>query len=120
MIPGEIIAAADKIVLNAGRATVTLDVSNKGDRPVQVGSHFHFFEVNKLLDFDRAAAYGMRLDIPSGTSVRFEPGETRSVQLCAIGGRGRVFGLNNLCCDQANESTLATSLETARLRGFIG
>ena len=82
------------IEINAGRPVATIEVANTGDRAVQVGSHFHFFEVNKALRFDRDAAYGMRLDIPSGTSVRFEPGDTQHVDLVAIGGDRRVFGAN--------------------------
>ena len=93
---GEIIPADREIVLNEGKKTTKILVANKGDRPVQVGSHFHFFEVNKCLSFDREAAYGYHLDIPSGTSVRFEPGEEKEVQLTEMGGRKRVFGLNDL------------------------
>jgi urease beta subunit len=96
MIPGEYLLAADPIELNAGRATRTIEVSNRGDRPVQVGSHCHFFEVNRWLRFDRAAAYGMRLNIAAGTAVRFEPGDTREVELVAIGGTREVVGLNQL------------------------
>jgi urease beta subunit len=94
MIPGEYFLEAGPIDINAGRETRRLEVSNRGDRPVQVGSHFHFFEVNGALAFDRAAAYGMRLDIPAGTAVRFEPGDTREVELVAIGGTREVIGLN--------------------------
>jgi urease beta subunit len=119
MIPGEIISKNKEIILNKNRKTISLTISNRGDRPIQVGSHFHFFETNKLLGFDRAAAYGMRLDIPSGTSVRFEPGDSKTVQLVEIGGRKRVFGLNNLTAGQASESTLEAALETARQKGFI-
>src|SRR5258708_15039508 len=86
MIPGEYFLAAEPIELNAGRATARIEVSNRGDRPVQVGSHCHFFEVNRWLAFDRAAAYGMRLNVAAGTAVRFEPGDTREVELVAIGG----------------------------------
>ena len=96
MIPGEYLLASDPIELNAGRATRTIEVSNRGDRPVQIGSHCHFFEVNRWLAFDRAAAYGMRLNVPAGTAVRFEPGDTREVELVAIGGRREVHGLNGL------------------------
>jgi urease beta subunit len=96
MIPGEYLLAAEPIELNAGRATVRIEVSNRGDRPVQVGSHCHFFEVNRWLAFDRAAAYGMRLNVAAGTAVRFEPGDTRDVELVAIGGTRDVFGLNQL------------------------
>jgi len=96
MIPGEYFLASDPIELNAGRATRRITVSNRGDRPVQVGSHCHFFEVNRWLAFDRAAAYGMRLNIAAGTAVRFEPGDTREVQLVALAGTREVFGLNEL------------------------
>lgn len=118
MIPGEVITLDREIILNEGRDTCSLEIKNKGDRPIQVGSHFHFFEVNKLLTFDREKAYGMCLDIPSGTSVRFEPGETKTVNLVAVAGSKRFFGLNNLTQGQANDSTLATSLNTAKLKGF--
>ncbi len=96
MIPGEYLLGHDPIEINAGRPTRRLEVSNTGDRPVQVGSHFHFLEVNRSLVFDRAAAYGMRLNIASGTAVRFEPGDTREVELVAIGGSREVIGLNRL------------------------
>ena len=96
MIPGEYLLDVDPIELNAGRPTKRIIVSNRGDRPVQVGSHCHFFEVNRWLDFDRAAAYGMRLNVAAGTAVRFEPGDTREVELVAIGGTREVFGLNQL------------------------
>jgi urease subunit beta len=96
MIPGEYFLASDAIELNAGRPTVRIEVSNHGDRPVQVGSHFHFFEVNRALVFDRQSARGMRLNIPAGTAVRFEPGDTKEVELVAIGGTREVYGLNGL------------------------
>ncbi len=92
MIPGEIIPAAGSIDLNAGRETVEIDVSNTGDRPIQVGSHYHFFETNDALAFDRAKARGFRLDIPAGTAVRFEPGQTRRVRLVAYAGSRVVQG----------------------------
>ena len=92
MIPGEIITAGGDIILNADRATVTLEVANTGDRPVQVGSHYHFFETNPALRFDRAKARGMRLDIAAGTAVRFEPGQTRRVALVALAGGRAVYG----------------------------
>lgn len=95
-VPGEVATAPGQIELNAGRATVTLEVTNTGDRPVQVGSHYHFIETNAGLVFDRERAYGMRLDIPAGTAVRFEPGETRRVQLVAIAGERIIYGGNNL------------------------
>ena len=94
MIPGEVMAAEGEIELNAGRAAITLTVANTGDRPVQVGSHYHFAETNSALDFDRTAARGHRLDIAAGTAVRFEPGQTREVQLVPYGGVGEVRGFN--------------------------
>jgi urease subunit gamma/beta len=90
--PGEVITAAGEIELNAGRAAITLTVSNSGDRPVQVGSHYHFYETNAALKFDREKARGMRLDIPAGTGVRFEPGQTRDVKLIAVEGERKIFG----------------------------
>jgi urease subunit beta len=92
MIPGELFPAKGEIELNAGLPTVTMDVANTGDRPIQVGSHYHFFETNKGLDFDREKARGMRLDIPSGTAVRFEPGQKRTVQLIPLSGKREVYG----------------------------
>ena len=94
MIPGEILTAPGEITLNEGAEAVTLTVSNTGDRPVQVGSHYHFAETNTALDFDRDAARGMRLDIAAGTAVRFEPGQTREVTLVPLEGARRVFGFN--------------------------
>ncbi|MGJ8621912.1 MAG: urease subunit beta [Yoonia sp.] len=94
MIPGELFPAEGTLTLNAGAAAITLMVANTGDRPVQVGSHYHFAETNPALDFDRDAARGMRLDIASGTAVRFEPGQRREVQLIPIGGARRIFGFN--------------------------
>ena len=92
MIPGEIFTQPGDIELNAGRQTVTLTVANSGDRPIQVGSHYHFFETNPALTFERKKARGMRLDIPAGTAVRFEPGQTREVTLVALAGARKVFG----------------------------
>ena len=94
MNPGEIIVAAGDITLNEGREAITLTVANTGDRPVQIGSHYHFAEANAALDFDRKSARGMRLDIAAGTAVRFEPGQTREVQLIAMAGARKVFGFN--------------------------
>ena len=94
MIPGETLPADGDLLLNEGRETVTLTVANTGDRPVQVGSHYHFFEVNAALDFDRQAARGCRLDIPAGTAVRFEPGQSREVTLVHYAGAGQVYGFN--------------------------
>ncbi|MHA1568837.1 MAG: urease subunit beta [Alphaproteobacteria bacterium] len=94
MIPGELLPAEGEITLNEGRETVTLTVANTGDRPVQVGSHYHFYETNPALDFDRDAARGFRLDIPAGTAVRFEPGQSREARLVAYAGGRSVFGFN--------------------------
>ena len=92
MIPGEFLPAEDSIELNLGRDTTRVAVANTGDRPVQVGSHFHFFEVNRALKFDRRAAYGMRLNIPAGTAVRFEPGQSRELTLVPLAGKRAVYG----------------------------
>ena len=92
MIPGEVFPAAGTITLNDGRPSITIVVANSGDRPIQVGSHYHFFETNPALRFDRAKARGMRLAIPSGTAVRFEPGQTREVTLVALAGKREVYG----------------------------
>ncbi len=94
MIPGEVFPAQGDIILNADRSAITLLVANTGDRPVQVGSHYHFAETNPALSFDRAAAHGTRLDIPAGTAVRFEPGQTREVNLVPYGGLRKVYGFN--------------------------
>ena len=94
LIPGELLPADGDIELNAGRPTVTLSIANTGDRPIQVGSHFHFYEVNDALQFDRDQARGMRLDIPAGTAVRFEPGDERSVTLVGLAGDRQVYGFN--------------------------
>jgi urease subunit beta len=96
LIPGELIPAAGELELNAGRPVTSLVVANSGDRPVQVGSHFHFHEANAALKFDRDAARGLRLDIPAGTAIRFEPGDSREVQLVPFAGERRVFGFNGL------------------------
>ena len=114
------ILADEPIELNAGRRTATLTVSNTGDRPIQVGSHFHFFEVNRALKFDRAAALGMRLNIPAGLAVRFEPGDTRDVELVALGGLGRAVGFNNLADGATTtEHGVRKALRLAREQGFI-
>jgi urease subunit beta len=96
MIPGEVFTAAGEIEINAGRPTVTLTVANTGDRPVQVGSHYHFYETNAALAFDREQARGYRLDIPAGTATRFEPGQSRDVRLVAYAGNRRVVGFNGM------------------------
>ena len=94
MIPGEVVVANGEIELNAGRKTITLAVTNSGDRPIQVGSHYHFFETNEALKFERGKARGFRLNIAAGTAVRFEPGQTRTVELVALGGGRKVYGFN--------------------------
>jgi len=115
---GPYLLADEPITINAGRDTVTVTVSNTGDRAVQIGSHYHFFEVNRALRFDRAAAFGMRLDIPSGTALRFEPGDRREVTLVALGGNRRVVGLQGLVDGSVAGKADAALAEAAR-RGFI-
>lgn len=119
--PGELRTPDGEIELNTGRRKAEVTVTNTGDRPVQVGSHFHFFEVNKALNFDREAAFGMRLDVPAGTAVRFEPGESKAITLVAFGGTGEVFGLNRLT-DGATRGPDARrrALRAARENGFKG
>lgn len=119
MIPGEYRTQPGEIELNAGRATIRLIVVNTGDRPVQVGSHFHFFEVNRGLAFDREAAYGMRLDIPAGTAVRFEPGEEKPVQLVELGGAKRSHGLNGLSRGEAVQGQMTDEVRE-RLAAWRG
>lgn len=119
MIPGEIIAGDTTVAINKGLKTKKINVINKGDRPIQVGSHFHFFEVNRYLKFDRQQVYGYRLDIPSGTAIRFEPNAKKEVDLVEIEGNKKVKGLNNLTDSQINNTTLANSLNNAELKGFI-
>ena len=116
---GEVIPKNGEIVINEGKETVTITVKHTGDRPVQVGSHFHFFEVNRQLKFDRSLAYGYHLDTPSGTSVRFEPGEEKEVQLTAMGGAKRIYGLNDLTCAQTSEATKAAAVQLATVKGFM-
>jgi len=120
MIPGEYLIDEGEHELNAGRETVSVTVSNTGDRPVQVGSHFHIFEANKALDFDRAAGFGMRLDIPAGTAVRFEPGQSRAVTLVAFGGTGVVTGLNSLTEGPTGDAERPAAVARAAARGFKG
>src|SRR5262249_31715978 len=114
-VPGEIVPAEGEIELGAGRETVTLSVANAGDRPIQVGSHYHFFEVNRALRFERERAFRMHLDIPAGTAVRFEPGEDREVQLVAFGGTRELHGLNRMTDGGERDGALAR----ARERGFF-
>jgi urease subunit gamma/beta len=119
--PGAIAALDGSIDLNGGRRTARLAAVNTGDRPIQIGSHYHFFEVNKALEFDRAAALGMRLDIPAGTAVRFEPGASKEVSLVAFGGSGELTGLNNLTNGASSDATVReAALTRARARGFKG
>ena len=118
MIPGEYVLADGDIVANADRETVSITVSNTGDRPIQVGSHFHFFEANKALRFDRAAAFGMRLNIPAGTAARFEPGAEKVVSLVEIGGANTVYGLNGLTNGVADRSARERAVRDARRAGF--
>ena len=118
MIPGEYKLAEGVVVANDGRREMELEVANTGDRPIQVGSHFHFFEANRALRFDRAAAFGMRLNIPAGTAVRFEPGDSKTISLVEIGGSKKVYGLNGLTNGPANESTKQAALKRAADQGF--
>jgi len=118
VVPGEVRPRSGEIELNAGRRRATLLVRNTGDRPVQVGSHFHFFEVNDALGFDRGAAFGMRLDIPAGTAVRFEPGDEREVELVELGGNRRVHGLNGLTEGETGSGQRAAALRRAADAGF--
>lgn len=119
--PGEITALPGDIELNAGRRRTTVRVVNTGDRPVQIGSHYHFFEVNRALEFDRAAAYGLRLDIPAGTAVRFEPGQVREVALVGFGGRQELTGLNDLTqgggLDEAGRDAAVARARAGQFRG---
>lgn len=119
LVPGELECAAEPVQINEGRETTSTSVGNTGDRPVQVGSHAHFFEVNPALRFDREAAYGMRLDLPAGTAIRFEPGDERDVQLVAFGGERRVFGMHGLVNgDLDADGAQERALERAANRGF--
>ncbi|MDR7855239.1 urease subunit beta [Tissierella sp.] len=119
MIPGEVIVKDVDITLNKHKRTIKIKVSNHGDRAIQVGSHYHFFEVNKQLKFDREKSFGMRLDIPAGTAVRFEPGEEKEVDLVEIGGNKVIVGFNNLTNARINKHNLENSLERAKAKNFI-
>ena len=117
--PGEILTPDEDIELNAGRRKVKVKAVNTGDRPIQIGSHYHFFEANKALDFDRGASFGMHLDIPAGTAVRFEPGQAKEVTLAEFGGTGEIFGLNNLTDGTTKgEKSKADRLEKSKGAGF--
>jgi urease subunit beta len=121
VIPGEYILSSDPIICNGNKKTVSITVSNTGDRPCQVGSHTHFFEVNKALDFPREQAYGCRLNIPAGTSIRFEPGDSREVELCELGGKRIVYGFNGLTMGGLNSKMAKqAALEKAKKLGFKG
>lgn len=121
---GGLILAASEIEINAGRPTVTLKVRNTGDRPIQVGSHYHFFEVNRALEFDRPMAFGMRLDVPATTAIRFEPGDEREVTLVPMAGKQRIYGFANLVdgwtggADSAYRPNFGKSVQRARELGF--
>ncbi len=121
VIPGELIVEDGEIELNVGKDTACIEVTNTGDRPIQVGSHFHFFEANKALQFVRARAYGMRLDVPAGNAVRFEPGETKRVNLVEIGGSREGYGLNGLVSGAMDDPAVkAEALKRAAEKGFKG
>jgi urease beta subunit len=119
MIPGEYLLESEPVVINANRPAARIAVTNTGDRPIQVGSHCHFFEVNRALRFDRPAAYGMRLDIAAGTAVRFEPGDSREVDLVAIGGRRETIGVNSLVNGRLDDEATRTAA-LARVAAFVG
>ena len=118
MIPGEYILADEEIVCNEGRPVVNVFVTNTGDRPVQVGSHFHFFEVNKQMEFDRALAFGMRLNIAAGTAIRFEPGEEKEVALVSYGGKKIIKGFNNLVDGDISQTAKTDSIDKANALQF--
>jgi urease beta subunit len=118
MHPGELFLGGGDVELNVGRRPVTLRVDNLGDRPIQVGSHTHFFEVNRFLTFDRARAYGCRLNIPAGTALRFEPGEGREVELVELGGDRKVYGMNALVNGPLDDDRDRV-LDRARTAGFL-
>ncbi|WP_018675154.1 urease subunit beta [Riemerella columbina] len=119
MIPGEIIVKEGTIICNEGRATTKIKVTNTGDRPIQVGSHYHFFEVNKAMQFDREKAFGMRLNIVASTAVRFEPGEEKEVELVEIGGNKKIMGFNNLVNGEiSSDSKKQESLKKGKRLNF--
>ena len=118
MIPGEYILKPNDIIANAGRTTTTVVVVNTGDRPVQIGSHFHFFEVNRQLQFNRVASYGMRLNIPAGTAVRFEPGEEKEVQLVTFGGTQKIYGFNNLVNGDISDANKLEAIQNVQTGQF--
>ena len=120
MIPGEYLLASGDIEANVGRRTLELTVENTGDRPIQVGSHFHFFEVNRALRFDRAQAFGMRLNVAAGTAVRFEPGDERVVTLVELAGAREVHGLNALADGKVDDARREAAVKKAAQAGFQG
>ena len=120
MIPGEYLLGEGDIEANAGRRTAEITVANTGDRPIQVGSHFHFFEANRALRFERAKAWGMRLNIPAGTAVRFEPGDEKVVMLVALAGAREVHGLNALADGAVDDGRRAAAVKQAAQAGFQG
>jgi len=121
MIPGEYILGKETLEANKGRRTICLVVKNAGDRPIQVGSHFHFFEANRALTFEREKAFGMRLSIPAGTAVRFEPGQDKEVELAEFGGNRIVYGLNGLTEGKLDDTGIKDSaLKKAKEKGFGG
>lgn len=121
MIPGEYVLASDPVMCNPDRKTIKITVKNRGDRPCQIGSHTHFFEVNRVLDFPREKAFGYRLNIPAGTSVRFEPGDTKEVELCELGGKRISYGFNGLTMGSMDSSVIMrAAVEKAKKLGFSG
>jgi urease subunit beta len=120
MVPGEYLIDGPDLELNAGLTVVTLSVNNTGDRPVQIGAHYHFFETNRALVFDRVKAYGMRLDLPSGTSARFEPGDVKEVKLIPYGGRRKIFGFNGLVMGRLDDPYTRQSSLKRCLEGGYG
>jgi urease subunit beta len=119
MIPGEYRLRDEPVIANADRRVIDIDVANGGDRPIQVGSHFHFFEVNRALRFDRPLAFGMRLNVPAGTAVRFEPGDSKRVQLVEIAGDKSVYGLNAITDGPTDEKSRPAAFKRAEKKGFM-
>jgi urease subunit beta len=121
LIPGEYVLSSDPVICNENRKTIKVSVSNRGDRPCQIGSHTHFFEVNKALDFPREKSYGYRLNIPAGTSIRFEPGDTKEVELCELGGKRISYGFNGLTMGGLDSTVMkSAAIEKAKHLGFRG
>ena len=121
LIPGEYVLSSDPVICNENRKTINVTVSNRGDRPCQIGSHTHFFEVNRALDFPREQTFGYRLNIPAGTSIRFEPGDTKEVELCEMGGARICYGFNGLTMGSLNSSIMRNAaMEKAKRLGFRG